>query len=163
MAVNDINKEKTILMTIDDAVLSRYEQYYFLIHKKAKRKPISHPYHESINTWMIMKRPKMNTLKQRWKDFIRWFVDEQGYTNLRIERCEVHQIIYYPTDRRHDTDNSTPKFILDGLVESNMVIDDDSKHIVKLILECRVDKEHPRTELYLHILTDEQKEDLPNG
>lgn len=132
------------------------------MHTKAKKKPIAHPYHESINAWMILRRAMMNALKQRWKEFVQWLVDEQGYTNLRIERCEIHQIVYYPTNRRHDVDNSTPKFILDGLVESGMIVDDDMRHIAKLILECGIDKEHPRTELYIDIL-DESKEDLLNG
>jgi hypothetical protein len=52
---------------------------------------------------------------------------------------------------------------LDGLVESGMVIDDDSEHITRLILECDVDKEHPRTELYINILPEESKEETPNG
>ena len=141
-----------IKLVIDSTVIERYEGYYFLIHDKAKKKPIAKPYHESMNTWMIMKRPMMNALKQRWKDFIRWYVDEQGYSNLRIDKCEVHQKIYYPTNRRHDPDNTTPKFILDGLVESGMIIDDDSTHITKLTLECGYDKEYPRTELYIKIL-----------
>lgn len=98
-----------------------------------------------------MKRPAMNGLKQRWKDFIKWFVEDQGYTNLRIEKCEISQTIYYPTDRRHDVDNSTPKFVLDGLVESGMIVDDDSKHITKLTLQCGVDEECPRTELLFTI------------
>ena len=101
-----------------------------------------------------MKRPMMNALKQRWKDFIRWYVEEQGYSNLRIKRCEIRQVIYYPTNRRHDIDNSTPKFVLDGLVESGMIVDDDCTHITKLTLECGVDKEHPRTELYINILSE---------
>ena len=101
---------------------------------------------------MILKRPMMNALKQRWKDFIRWFVDEQGYANLRIEKCDVHQCVYYPTNRRHDVDNSVPKFIIDGLVDGGMIVDDDSKHLRKLVLECGVDAEHPRTELYITII-----------
>lgn len=96
-----------------------------------------------------MKRPMMNALKQRWKDFIRWLVEEQGYANLRIDRCEVHQIVYYPTNRRHDADNAVPKFILDGLVDGGMIMDDDIGHLTKLTLECGVDKQHPRTELYI--------------
>ena len=99
-----------------------------------------------------MKRPEMNCLKQKWKDFIKWFVVEQGYSNLHIEKCEICQTIYYPTNRRHDLDNTVPKFVLDGLVESGMVIDDDSKHITKLILSCGIDKERPRTELLFTIL-----------
>ena len=135
-------------------MLDRYDEHYFSVHTKAKKKPISQPYHESINVWMIMKRPMMNALKQRWKDFIRWYVEEQGYSNLRIKRCEIRQVIYYPTNRRHDIDNSTPKFVLDGLVESGMIVDDDCTHITKLTLECGVDKEHPRTELYINILSE---------
>lgn len=138
-----------ILLIIDNGVLDSYAEYYFSIHPKAKNKPIKHPYHESINTWMIMKRHAMNHLKQRWKDFIKWFVNEQGYANLRIEKCEISQTIFYPTNRRHDIDNSVPKFVLDGLVESEMIVDDDSKHITKLTLQCGYDPEHPRTELLI--------------
>ena len=61
-------------------------------------------------------------------------------------------MVYYPTNRRHDIDNSVPKFILDGLTESGMIIDDDSSHITRLTLECYVDKENPRTELTIKLL-----------
>lgn len=136
---------------IDNKVLEKYEKYYFSIHTKAKKKPIANPYHESINVWMIMKRPMMNALKQKWKDFIVWFVDNQGYTNLRIDKCEIVQTVYYPNNRRHDTDNSVPKFILDGLVQSGMIVDDDSSHICKLSLKCKTDIKHPRTELLIKV------------
>lgn len=139
-------------MVIDNDALNRYEEYYFKKHPRAHKKPIPYPYHESINKWMIMQRPMMNALKQKWKEFIQWFVEEQGYTNLHIEKCEIHQSVYYPTMRRRDVDNSIPKFILDGMVESGMVVDDDCKHITKIVLECGYDKDHPRTELYIKIL-----------
>lgn len=140
---------KNIKLMIDNNALSKYEDYYFGLHPRAHTKPIPYPYHESMNVWMIMKRPMMNALKQRWKDFIKWFINEQGYTNLHIDKCEISQIVYYPNNRRHDTDNSVPKFILDGLVESGMVMDDDSKHITKLTLMCDTDTKHPRTELHI--------------
>ena len=131
--------------------MGRYAEFYFGLHPKAKKLPIKQPYHESINTWMIMKRPAMNGLKQRWKDFIKWFIRYQGYDSLRIKRCEISQTIYFPTARRHDIDNSVPKFILDGLVESGMIEDDDSEHITRLTLECNVDKDNPRTEIKINI------------
>lgn len=149
-------KHSAIILTIDNDVLDRYSAHYFTIHPKAVKKPIKHPYHESINTWMIMKRPAMNSLKQKWKDFIKWFVNEQGYANLHIEECEISQTIYYPTNRRHDLDNCVPKFVLDGLVESGMIVDDDSKHITKLTLQCGYDNENPRTELLFNIKTETQ-------
>ena len=143
-----------ILLTIDNGVLERYNEHYFSEHTRAKKVPIKHPYHESINFWMILKRAAMNALKQKWKEFIKWFIEEQGYSNLHIEKCEITQTIFYPTERRHDIDNGVPKFILDGLVESGMIVDDDSKHITKLTLSCGVDSKRPRTELLIGIQDD---------
>lgn len=144
--------DRTIQLTIDDEVLERYNKYYFKLHPKAHVPPIKQPYHESINAWMIMRRPAMNGLKQKWKDFIKWFVNEQGYANLHIEKCEISQTIFYSTNRRHDCDNSTPKFVIDGLVDSGMIVDDDSLHLTKITLACKMDKERPRTELKIKII-----------
>ncbi len=149
---------KTIKLVIDNLVVDRYSEQYFKDHPKARVRPIKHPFHESINTWMILKRPMMNALKQKWKDFIKWYVADLGYSNLHISKCEISQIIYYETNRRHDLDNGVPKFILDGLVESGMIVDDDCKHIVKLTLQCGTDIDHPRTELKIKIF---EIEDLP--
>lgn len=146
-----INDGNEIRLVIDKDVLDRYSKYYFMKHPRATKAPIKNPYHESINTWMILKRSAMNRLKQKWKDFIKWFVDEQGYSNLRIDKCEISQNIYYGTNRRHDVDNGVPKFILDGLVDSGMVVDDDFEHVERLVLECGVDKDHPRTELRINM------------
>lgn len=164
-AINDAYKEATIelspyfhtwvklmKLTIDNSVLERYEKYYFSIHKKAHKKPIQNPYHESINVWMIMQRAAMNNLKQKWKDFMVWFVDDQGYSNLHIEKCEMYFFTYYGNNRRHDNDNSVPKFILDGFVESGLVIDDDNKHITRISLESGTDIDNPRTDILINIL-----------
>lgn len=105
-----------------------------------------------------MRRPMMNALKQRWKDFIVWFIDEQGYTNLRIKKCEMKFTTYYKTNRRHDIDNSCPKFILDGLSASGFIVDDDCTHLTSLVLECCVDKENPRTEIDVKIFDDDHDE-----
>lgn len=148
---------KQIKLVIDNNILSEYECHYFKQHPKAKKKPIDAPYHPSINTWMIMKRPMMNALKQRWKDFIIWLIKYQGYSNLHIEKCEMKFTIYYKTNRRHDIDNGCPKFILDGLSESGFIIDDDSKHVTSLTMECYIDKEHPRTEIEIIVNKMEEK------
>ena len=138
-------------LTITKHTLEEYEKVYFKKHPKARKSPIEQPYHPSINKWMIMKRPMMNALKQRWKDFIIWFVKNQGYSNLHIEQCEMIFTTYYSTNRRHDVDNSTPKFILDGFSESGLIADDDSTHLKKLTLICEVDKDDPRTEIEIII------------
>ena len=105
-----------------------------------------------------MKRPMMNSLKQKWKDFIVWFVESKGYTNLQIDKCEMLFKTYYSNNRRHDIDNSVPKFIIDGLTLSGLIVDDDSEHLTKLTLQCFSDIERPRTEIIIKILNDEEKE-----
>lgn len=147
----EVKNIQELKLIIDNTILSQYEKYYFTQHPRASKRPIDNPYHPTINVWMIMKRPMMNALKQKWKDFIIWFIEKQGYTNLHIERCEMKFTTYYKTNRRHDIDNSCPKFILDGLSESGFIVDDDSKHITSLTMECYVDKENPRTEIYIKI------------
>lgn len=148
----------TIKLIIDNNVLAEYDKYYFSIHTKARNKPIPRPYHESINKWMIMKRPMMNSLKQKWKDFIVWFIESEGYTNLRIDKCEMLFKTYYSNNRRHDTDNSVPKFIIDGLTLSGLIVDDDSEHLTKLTLQCFSDIDYPRTEIIIKVLNEEEKE-----
>lgn len=144
------NMMKKIMLVITNETLKEYADYYFSVHTRAKTRPLKQPYHESINEWMIMKRPIMNALKQKWKDFIIWFVNKQGYANLHIEKCEMKFATYYKTNRRHDIDNTCPKFILDGFSESGFIVDDDSKHLTKLTLQCFVDKENPRTEIEVY-------------
>lgn len=138
-----------IYLEINQCVIDEYEKYYFEHHPKAKKKPIENPYHPSINQWMIMKRPMMNALKQKWKDFVIWFVNSKGYANLRIEKCEMLFTTFYKTNRRHDVDNSVPKFILDGFSESGLISDDDVTHLNKLTLMCAVDRDNPRTEIVI--------------
>lgn len=143
---------KEIRMMFDGETLRRYEKYYFEKYPKRKKKPIAQPCHESINVWMIMKRPMMNVLKQRWKEFMVWFVEDQGYANLRIAQCEMSFTVYYGNNRRHDVDNTTPKFVIDGMVQAGLVEDDDSGHIRALTLRCGTDTEHPRTEISIKII-----------
>lgn len=139
-----------IKLVIDNDVLQKYEKYYFKIHTRAKKRPIENPYHPSINQWMIMKRPMMNSLKQKWKDLIMWFIEHSGYQNLNIVECKMKFTTYFKTKIRHDVDNCVPKFILDGLAESSFIFDDDSKHLKSLTLECGYDKENPRTEIIVY-------------
>lgn len=145
---------KELKLIIDNDIIERYEKHYFKLHPKAKKRPIEHPYHPSINTWMIMKRPMMNALKGKWKDFIIWFIEDQGYSNLHIEKCEMSFTTYFQTNRRHDADNTVPKFILDGFSESGFIADDDSSHLTSLTLQCFVDKNNPRTEITVNIKGD---------
>lgn len=140
---------ENIKIVIDRSVLSKYERFYFKVHPRSKKPPIENPYHESINQWMILPRFQMNVLKQRWKDFICWFMEDLGYTNMKISSCDIEVKTFYRINRRHDVDNSVIKFILDGFSESGFIVDDDYKHLKSLKLECGIDKNNPRTEIFV--------------
>lgn len=128
-------------------MLNKYYEYYFSVHKKAKKNPIEHPYHPSINVWFVMQRPQMNALKQKWKDFCIWWIDSLGYNDMKLTEFEMIFTTYMPTRRRIDPDNTIPKFILDGFTESGFIVDDDGSHLKSLTLKTGYDKENPRTEI----------------
>lgn len=140
-----------LCVEFDCATIDRYSEHYFRMYPRRKKAPIPHPWHPSINEWMIMKRPAMNALKQRWKEFITWVAEDQGYANLRIDKCDIAIDTYYQSNRPHDVDNSVPKFILDGLVAAGMLIDDNDRHVLSLLLRCHTDAKHPRTVITLNI------------
>lgn len=76
-----------------------------------------------------------------------WFIDENGLIGRKIDRCRMRFTAYYPTNRRHDVDNSVPKFILDGMTESKFIVDDDMNHVTEITLRCAIDPKNPRTEI----------------
>lgn len=138
-----------IKIIIDNDLLEEYYDYYFRCHRKAVKKPIETVWHTPMNQWMTMQRMQLNTLKQKWHQFSMWIIRHKGYANLRIKECSMAFITYYNTNRRHDVDAATPKFILDGFVESGFIIDDDWRCLHSLFLACKVDEDYPRTEIYV--------------
>jgi hypothetical protein len=138
-------------LTIDNNVVNKYHDYYFKKFPKRNKKPIESPTHPSINKWMVLPRIQMNDLKQKWKDFIIWFIKDQGYQNKKIDKCTMTFVSYFKTKIRKDCDNTVPKFILDGMADEQvqLIVDDDSLHVEKLILECGYDKENPRTDIFI--------------
>lgn len=134
-------------LILDKEVLERYSQHYFSLHPKARKVPFEQPYHPSLNVWMRLRRPEMNALKQKWKDFIVWWLKDLGLEETKLEKFEVTFTVYFSTKRRHDLDNQVPKFILDGFVEEGLFPDDDEHHLTSLTYKSGYDKENPRTEI----------------
>ena len=93
----------------------------------------------------------MNQMKANWKEFIVWFVENQGLSRLNIKKCSMKFTSYFKTKIRNDVDNTVPKFILDGMVEAGLIVDDDYEHLRPLILDCGYDKNNPRTEIEISI------------
>lgn len=144
-------------LVLDQKVLDEYNTYYFKKYPRRSKAPIEHPYHESINKWFVMQRPQMNALKQRWKEFCIWWIENLGLSEKKLDQFEMTFTTYMPTKRRIDPDNTVPKMILDGLVESGFIIDDDGRHLRSLTLKTDYDKERPRTEINIKILDKKEK------
>ena len=89
----------------------------------------------------------MNQLKQKWKDFIVYWINDLGLQNKHLDSFDMTFSTYMPTKRRVDCDNTVPKFILDGFSESGFIVDDDGKHLHTLTLKTGYDKDNPRTEI----------------
>lgn len=68
-------------------------------------------------------------------------------------QVEIEVVSYFPTKRKHDFDNYTPKFILDPIVKSGLIRDDSSTIITKLTLRFEYDKLNPRTEVNIYAKT----------
>lgn len=143
--------ENYIKLILDNKVLERYNTYYFLEHPRAKKKPIEKPYHPSINTWCILPRIQMNALKQKWKDFVCFWMKLEKLENKKLDSFDITITVFFDTKRRHDVDNQVPKFILDGFTEAGFIVDDDEKHLHSLTLKTGYDKENPRTEIEVFI------------
>lgn len=143
-------------LTLDNDVVKKYNNKYFFEHPRAKKEPITKPYHPSINTWMILPRIQMNALKQKWKDFVGFWVKLNKLENRQLDNFDLVVTVFFDTRRRHDCDNQIPKFILDGFTESGLIVDDDEKHLHSLTLKTGYDKENPRTEFEFYIHSDEK-------
>lgn len=66
--------------------------------------------------------------------------------NPNYDNCEMIITYYFKDRRRHDPSNYD-KFILDGLVEANIIKDDNYSVIRKFTTIGKYDKDNPRTEI----------------
>lgn len=136
-----------LTLIIDKAQVDAYNAKYKSEHPRSRNVAIKSPLHPSINQWMILRRIAMNQLKQKYGDFTVFVCERLGVNDLAIADCEIEFRTYYPTNRRHDPDNTVPKFFLDGLVAAGVLVDDSDRCIRKLTLMCALDREAPRSEI----------------
>ena len=155
MAVEE--RENYLKLILDQDVLDKYNKYYFTMHPKAKKIPIEHPYHPSINQWCILPRIQMNALKQKWKDFVVFWMKLEKLDGRQLSDFDITVTVFFNTKRRHDVDNQTEKFVFDGFTAAGFIVDDDEKHLHSLTLKTGYDKENPRTEFEFFIHDDVAK------
>lgn len=138
---------ETIKIVIDNEKLNKYRKHYFDKYPKRKKFPIEKCIEPSLNSWMILPRFSMNLMKQNWKEFGEWVIDEYGLRDKKIEKCIVIAEYFFDSKRRHDGSNYSLKFLLDAFVSSGFLIDDDFDHIESLTLKGNYSKENSRTEI----------------
>lgn len=68
--------------------------------------------------------------------------------NYNINKCKMTITYYFKDRRRHDPANYD-KQILDGLVEANIITDDNYNVITEFTTKGGYDKENPRTEVII--------------
>lgn len=96
-----------------------------------------------------MPRISCNTLKQNWKEFTVFVVEQHGYSGLNIEKCSIEMIVHIPTKRRCDSDNYSPKFIFDGFTEAGLILDDSFDVVQELTTKGIYDKNNPACEFII--------------
>lgn len=69
--------------------------------------------------------------------------------NPNYKKCEITVVYYFKDKRRHDPSNYD-KMLLDGLVEANIIEDDNYDVIQKFTTIGKYDKMKPRTEVYIN-------------
>ena len=143
-------KKNCIKIVINNNILDKYYQEYFVTYPRRKKKPIEKPIPPSLNDWMIMPRFKMNSQKQAWKEFGIWLVKYNGFENMNIDKCEILIEYFFGNKRKHDADNFTPKNIFDSFTDSGLLIDDDFSHVESLTIKGNYSKDNPRTEINIY-------------
>lgn len=143
---------KQLKIEITKQTLEDYNKYYFKKYPRRKKVPIPKPIPPSLNQWMVLPRLSMNNLKQKWKEFGIWLIEDYSYQNMKIEKAIITYKFFMPTKRRMDDDNMTPKFLNDALVESGFLVDDDYSHVNPIVIWGGYDKENSRTEILIEIL-----------
>lgn len=66
----------------------------------------------------------------------------------KYEKCKIRVTYYFKDKRRHDPSNYD-KFLLDGLVEANIIKDDNYEVIEEFTTIGEYDKDKPRVEVQI--------------
>jgi len=126
------------------------------VHWDAKRLPggvwIQVPFSPvSLNEWKNWHWAKQGKYKDELAEAIGKLVLCFGLP--KFERATVQIIHYFKVNRRRDpSDNYAPKFLMDALVRAGILEDDNGELVTVPVPELKVDKERPRTEVFIRAI-----------
>lgn len=98
----------------------------------------------SLNKWSRMHWAKAAEIKRQWEADVYYTAYSQR-PKTPFKYAKITITYFFKTKQRHDLDNYTPKFILDGLVKAKILLDDRAEYIGMTELIQEYDKERPRT------------------
>ena len=104
----------------------------------------------SLNKWSRMHWAEASNIKKQWEHDIYYLFNQQRFDNreiLPLTKAKVRIKLYFKDKRIRDKDNYTPKFILDGLVKTGILADDNADVIGQTEIIFGFDKTDPRTEI----------------
>jgi crossover junction endodeoxyribonuclease RusA len=107
----------------------------------------------SINEWRNMHHYEEAKQKKKWEEIVGWEVLAQKVKPQKpIERAVTTYLYFFPSRRRHDPSNYSPKWIEDGLVKAGVLLDDSFENVDLNIRKGGVDKHNPRVEIMIERL-----------
>ena len=103
-------------------------------------------HHPSLNKWTRWHWAKKDKVK---KEFIQEITLKcNKYQQPNLDNAKIEVLYYFKNKRRRDKDNYVPKFILDGLVNAEIIKDDNDNNIF-LNWKLLYDEDNPRTEIII--------------
>ncbi len=107
-----------------------------------------HPPKHSVYTRVVFREgnvvnPAFKLARKKWHRII--YEASRKSKVAPVVPCIVHIKFYVPLVC--DIDNFTERFILNGLVYSGLIKDDNFQNVSTLIREAFIDKDNPRTEI----------------
>lgn len=107
--------------------------------------PFSPP---SMNEWKNWHWGKQGKYKDELSDAISKLAICFGLP--QFERATIQFIHHFKTNRLRDPqDNYAPKFLMDALVRAGILVDDNGELVTVPVAELKVDKEKPRSEIFI--------------
>lgn len=94
---------------------------------------------------------KVRAAKAEAEQLVGWHARAQLPKGLRLDRIRLTVTWYAPDAHVRDADSLAPltKSTLDALVRCGYLIDDDSKHVLSVRQQVRIDRANPRIVLEL--------------
>lgn len=120
-----------------------YEDYFKRFPLRAKRH-IDSPIVPSLNRWLALSPRARQPIKKSWVEYVRFVLDKQQLSNVRLNACKVHIHFIFGDRRLSDLDNRTPKLLQDALTHCQFWTDDNYTVVQEVKLTASYEKNNPQ-------------------